>query len=125
MTKWFFRFLKAGFITLAFLALGVVSLLRWAQPNPRELALVPIALDAVQLKGAGLIANATKEPWVVFIVGTNRTTSKIEMTRIWVTADSLQAVSYTAPIMAPEDTIEFRIFYAKKMVLPKHIAPRV
>ena len=125
MNKWFFRFLKVGFIALAILVLACVALLRWGSPDPRELALVPMTLDAKQLKGAGFVANATKEPWVIFVVGTNQTTSEIKMTKIWVTTDALQAVSYNTPSGAPQDTIEFRIVYAKKMAPMKHIAQRV
>lgn len=115
MLKWFFRFLKAGFLALAFLVLGAVFLYYWARPNPREIALVPMAVDTVMMKGAGFITNATGVPWVVYVASSNKATSEVRLTRIWVTTDRLQAVSYNTPVMTSKDKAEFQIVYAKRL----------
>lgn len=119
MKKWFFRFLKAGVATIALLILGVVSLYHWAVPNPRDIALIAMAIDPSQGEGAGFIANATEQPWVVYIAASNRSTGQIRVSRIWATTDRLQGVAYGLPAMTSTDKIEFRIIYAKKLAHPK------
>lgn len=115
MKKWFFRFLKAGFIALAVLVLGAMALFKWAAPNPRDIALVPMSVDAPSMQGVGFITNSTKAPWVVYIASSNKATAEVRVTRIFVTTDPLQAVSYNTPTLAPKDKVEFQIIYAKKL----------
>ena len=94
-----------------------------AVPNTRDMALVPMALDAEKQKGAGFLTNATDTPWMVYISAYNKTTGEAKVTQIWAATDPLQAVSYNVPAMASTDAIELRIIYAKKMVRQKNTLP--
>lgn len=123
MKKWFFRFLKAGFMALALLVLGAVFLYYWARPDPREIALVHMTVYPVLMKGAGFITNATGVPWIVYVASSNKATSEVRLTRIWLTTDRLQAVSYNTPIMALTHQAEFQIVYAKRLDPPKSSLP--
>lgn len=122
MAKWFFRILKAMLTTLVLCALSIYAFMWWAKPNPNDIALVPMALDSQQSKGAGLLTNATKTPWLAYVVVTNYTTTEKLVNKIWVTTDSLQAVSYNTPSMGPDDNVEVKIFYARRLDPPKSTA---
>lgn len=116
MKKWFFRFLNIGLTASAMLLVCAVALFYWAVPNPRDIALVPMAVDADTQKGAGFLTNATATPWMVYISAYNPATGQAKVTHVWAATDPLQAVSYDLPEMEKGDPIELRIMYAKKMV---------
>ena len=67
MKKWFVRFLNIGITAAAMLMACAIALFYWAVPNTRDMALVPMALDAEKQKGAGFLTNATDTPWMVYI----------------------------------------------------------
>ena len=123
MKKWFVRFLNIGITAAAMLMACAIALFYWAVPNTRDMALVPMALDAEKQKGAGFLTNATDTPWMVYISAYNKTTGEAKVTQIWAATDPLQAVSYNVPAMAPTDAIELRIIYAKKMARQKNTLP--
>ncbi len=116
MKKWFFRFLNIGLTTAAMLLVCAIALFYWAVPNPRDIALVPMAVDPATQKGAGFLTNATDSPWMVYISAYNPATGQAKVTQVWAATDPLQAVSYSLPPMEKTDPIELRIIYAKKMV---------
>lgn len=118
MATWFFRFLKAGFIILALLAVGVTMLVRWTTPDPKDIALIPMSVDTGSMQGAGFIANSTRAAWTAYIASTNTATSEVKISRVWVTTEPLQAVSYSTPPMSEKDEAQFRIIYAKKLEVP-------
>lgn len=119
MKKWFFRFLNIGLTAAAMLLVCAIALFYWAVPNPRDIALVPMAVDAGTQKGAGFLTNATATPWMVYISAYNPATGQAKVTQVWAATDPLQAVSYGLPEMGMGDPIELRIIYAKKMVRQK------
>lgn len=115
MKKWFYRVLTLGFLLATLVVVGSIALYHWASPDPKEIALVPMAVDPVEMKGAGFMTNATGVPWVVYVSSLNRTTSEIKVTRVWLTTDTLQGVSYDTPPIGENEEVDFRIMYATRL----------
>lgn len=115
MKKWFFRFLKLGFLLTFLVVGGSIALYHWASPDPKEIALVPMTVDPATMKGVGFMTNATGEPWVVYVSSLNRNTSEIKVTRVWLTVDRLQGVSYDTPPIGEDEVVDFRIMYATRL----------
>ena len=127
MNKWFFRFLKVGCMALGFLLAIAMTIIVMARPNPQDIALVPMSVDPSGMKAAGFVVNSTQAAWVIYVAGTNESTADVKISRIWVTTNELQAVSYDTPAMGPKDKATFRIVYARKLdpTTPKNTSPPV
>ena len=115
MTQWFFRFLKISSLLFGFcLALGL-AILMLVKPNERDIALIPMSVHSSSMQAAGFLVNSTRTPWIIYVAGTNESTTTVRLTRLVVTTEELQAVRYDTPAMSPTDRATFRIVYARNL----------
>ena len=112
------KMVAMGMSLVFLLVLASHAMLRWAQPNPNELAITPMAFDAASQKAAGILLNATKMEGNVTVLTVNILNGEETTHLVTYSSEPMQAIEYPTPAFDNADNLRTTLMFARPLRTP-------